>query len=49
MTGAGLRLLESGDPAALARDFSACDSYLAALARAATMRAPCLVLTGARR
>ena len=48
VTGAGLRLLESGDPAALARDFSACDSYQAAPARAATMRAPCLVLTGAR-
>jgi pimeloyl-ACP methyl ester carboxylesterase len=44
--GASMRLLEAGDYAVLASDLAACDAYGAALATAATVTCPALVLSG---
>jgi pimeloyl-ACP methyl ester carboxylesterase len=46
MTGAGMRLMERIDPKALAADLAACNEHTSAIADAAAVRCPVLVVTG---
>jgi pimeloyl-ACP methyl ester carboxylesterase len=46
LTGAALRLLEAADPRSLAADLAACDGYRGAMAAAAQIAAPTLLLLG---
>ena len=48
MTGNAMRLMERNAPGVLAADLTACHAYANALAAAATVRCPALVVIGAR-